>query len=79
MVVVKMGDQHVINLADPGQFSCSDNAIGVTAVEAGPPCVNEKGLTGWGHEKRGLAALDVNEIDLQNLLGIFPWHRKRHS
>src|SRR2546430_15475891 len=37
MVVVKMCDQHVINLADPGQFDCRNDAIGIAAIVARPP------------------------------------------
>src|SRR6266850_4766328 len=64
-VVVREKDK--INFLEASVSCRSDNAIRVTAIEAGPPCVNEKGLTGRGHKKRGLAALDANEINLKRL------------
>src|SRR2546426_11086124 len=44
MVVVKMGDQHVINLADPGQFSRSDDATSITTIVARPARIYKQSL-----------------------------------
>jgi len=79
MVGVKMGDQHVINLADPGQLSRSDDAIGVAAIVAGPARINEQRITFWRDEECGLAAFHVHKIDLQRLTALGRRHSRRHG
>src|SRR6267142_4934038 len=78
VVEVVVREEDKINFLEPSVFCGGDNAIGVTAIEAGPSCVNEERLTGRGHEKRGLAALDVHKIDLQRLLRIRRRDRERY-
>jgi hypothetical protein len=41
---VKVGNQNVIDLADPRLPGGGDDAIGVTALVAGPAGVDQKGL-----------------------------------
>ena len=45
------------------------DAVGVAAVIAGPAGIDQHGLAGGRDEQRGLAALDIDEVDLQILGG----------
>jgi hypothetical protein len=48
----------------PSAFCRSDDATSITAIVAGPAGINEQRLPFRRDKQRGLAALDVNEIDL---------------
>src|SRR2546430_15717710 len=76
MVVVKMCDQHVINLADPGQFDCRNDAIGIAAIVARPARINEQRLSFRRDEECGLAAFYVPKIDLEGLTARGPPHSR---
>ncbi len=69
VVIVIVGQQHVVDLADTGALGCSKNPVRITTIVVGPPCVNEQRLPGRGYKECGLAALDIDEVDPKITLG----------
>ena len=67
MVEVIVREQDEIDFVELRIFCGSNDAISVAVVEAGPACIDQKGLSGRGNEERGLAALDINKVDLKSL------------
>src|ERR1700691_2677802 len=60
MVIVIVGQQHVVNLAYAGALGCGKNPVGVAPIVVWPSCVNEQRLPGRGYKKCGFAALDID-------------------
>ncbi len=63
VIVVIVGDEHVVDPGEAGSFSDGDDAIGVAAVVAGPTGVDEQGLPVRGDKQRSLPTFDVDEKD----------------
>ena len=62
MVVVIVGQQHVVDLAYARTLGCGKNPVRVAAIVARPSCVNEQRFARRGYKKCGLAALNVDEV-----------------
>ena len=77
VIVVVVGDEDEINFAETGVVSGGDDAIGIAIVVAGPAGVDEEGLSEGRDEQGGLAAFDVDEINLQGICGRCGWKRER--
>ena len=69
MVIVIVGQQHVVDLADARALGCSKNPVGIAAIVVRPSCVDEQRLPGRGDKQRGLATLDIDEVNLKILFG----------
>ena len=67
MIAMIMGDQEIIDLRDAGLMGGSQDAVGVAAFISGPTGIDEKGLACGRHDQSRLAALYIDEIDLQGL------------
>ena len=65
VVAVIVRDEHVVQLFEPGLMCRRDNAICIAAFVAWPAGIDEKRLSGWAHDERGLATFYVNEINLK--------------
>src|SRR5262249_47971919 len=74
---VKVGDEQIVDLPDPGITRCGHDAVRVAGLVrvarpescaiARPTRVDEQGMMLGGHDERRLPALDVNEINLKRL------------
>ena len=69
MIVVIVGDEDEVNFFDASIVSSGYDASSVAIVVVGPAGVDEQGLSGGHDEESGLAAFDVDEIDLQGFCG----------
>jgi hypothetical protein len=68
MVAMPVSDDQVINPGDAGVSSRRQDSTGI----AHGPCttisgIDQERLTGWGDSKRGVAAFDVDNVDIQGL------------
>ena len=77
MIVVIVGDEDEVNFFDASVVSGGDDASSVAIVVVGPAGVDEKGLSVGRDEESGLAAFDVDEINLQGFCGRSGWKRER--
>src|SRR5579859_1866192 len=65
VVIVIMGQQDIIDLADAGTLGCSKNPVRIAATIFRPAGVDEQRLSRWGNEEGRLAALHIDEINLK--------------
>ena len=70
VVFMKVGDQDIVNAGDSGSSGSGHDTIGVAAVIAGPPGVDEEGFAGGSDEASGLAAFDVDKKDAERFRSI---------
>jgi len=67
MVIMKMRDQDVIDLADPGFSGGGCNPVRIAALIPRPSRVDQQRLSRRGNEQSCLAALDIDEVDVKGL------------
>jgi len=67
VIIVKVGNQDEIDFADASIVCGGDDAIGVTIVITGPSGVDEQRMFVGSDKEGGLAAFDVDEINLQRI------------
>jgi hypothetical protein len=65
MVIVIVGQQHVVDPAEAGSLRRGKNAIGIAAIIVGPPCIDKKRLPRRGDEESRLTAFYVDGIHAQ--------------
>src|ERR1700758_56870 len=65
VIVVIVGDQHVVDAAEASTLRSSDNAIGIAEVVIRPAGINQQRLSRRGDEERRLATLDIDEVDAE--------------
>ena len=61
VIHVKVCDQDVVELADPGLLGHGNDAVGVSAIIAGPTRVDQQRFAGRRDEQRRLATLNIHE------------------
>jgi hypothetical protein len=78
VVAVPMGRDVVIDPGDARVLDRVEDAARI-ASRGGPAVarVDENGLAGWRHEERGVAALDVDDIDVQGAASLRRWKNCR--
>ena len=64
VIVVIMGEQDIVNLADAGLLCDGYDAVGVTAVVARSAGVDKQRLARRRDEQCGLTALYIDKVDL---------------
>src|ERR1700739_38786 len=69
MIGVEVGDEHLVDHRTAGVFHCRLNALGIAAIVAGPAGIDQQRVTAWRDKQRGLAALDINGVNLQIFRG----------
>jgi hypothetical protein len=67
VIAVIVSNDHVIELVETFSFRGREDTIGISPVESRPSRIDQHGLTARIHEQCRLAALHVNEIDVQGL------------
>jgi hypothetical protein len=70
MILVVMREQHIVDLRKSGLPGSRDDAVCVASIIVLPTCIDEKRLSRSRYEKCRLAALDVDEVNLQSSRGI---------
>ena len=65
VIRVVMREYEVVYLADAGLLGRRGDPLRVTAIKSGPACVNQQRLARRGDQQRRLAALDVDEVDIE--------------
>ena len=65
VIGMEVGDEHMVDLRDAGVFHRRLNALGVAAIVAGPAGIDQQRSAGRRDEQRGLAAFDVDGVDVQ--------------
>src|SRR5215469_1630839 len=68
MVLVIVGDQNKINLADSRLFGRRHYAVGIAPFISWPTCINQQRFARGGDKQGGLATLYVDKVNLQRLL-----------
>jgi len=65
MIVVKMGDEQVVDARDTSVGCRCEDSRGIPALASVVPGVDQQRLAGRCDDERGCTALDVNEEDLE--------------
>jgi hypothetical protein len=65
VVIVIMRKQHIIYPAYARLVGGGYDAVRVAAIVVRPSGIDQQGLAGWSYEERGLAALHVNDVNLE--------------
>ena len=65
VIDMEMGNQHVVDLADPGFLRRRNDPIRISAVIVRPARVDQKRLICGRNKQRRLSAFDVDEVDSQ--------------
>ena len=65
MVAVVVRDQDIVELLESGLVRGGDDAISVPPFVPGPAGVDQQRFSRWAHEERGLATLNVDEVNLE--------------
>jgi hypothetical protein len=67
VVWMEVGDQEVIDVIDAGVADGGHDTPGVAAVVARKTCVHEQRLASGRDDQSGLAAFDIDEVDVERL------------
>ncbi len=65
VVIVIVSDQHIVDAAQASALRGGDDAIGIAEIVAGPTGVDQQRFPCRRDEQRGLAPLDVDEINAE--------------
>ena len=70
VIVVEVRDHQVVDLGDAGVARDRHDPFGVASVRAAPARVDQERLPRRRDDERRLAALDVDEVDVEGLRGL---------
>ena len=65
VVAMIVGNQDVVDLLEARLMSRGQDPVGVATFISRPACVDEQRLSGGTHDQCGLAALHVDEVNIE--------------